>query len=918
MSQTSTTDIIVNSDLSAHVTAAWVEKWLSDFSNRVGKVWPLQTVNACNPLAAYEHLPFQTALDQAMQELDFSSEVSLSVFKRLYQEQAFTDQDIEAVLAADEHLWLNHTIDYQLEKITYRKLLLIELQAALKKGDSGQSTEKRSHLNWPAEAEQALERAISIWCQDHMPTDELHSGPCISIHPRHMTWINEQAVKWLAAYMDEGQAAWTMPGKQQSFRQAWRDLVVVDGQIPRGMKAPLNTLISQWIQPNLPAIEAIAQLGIENGLNASQLAQWMDTHLRQLPGWAGYIHYCQSNDSHASTLLADYLLTRLLYHLAGAPLDWGPMEADSSNALAQNVSAYMKRLQALYDSALSQSISCTVFTDNLRENLPAWMAYCNTVTPGQQLTYLMAALEHSQQTPLAARLAQAFSNESSSTEKHAPDAQAVFCIDVRSEPYRKHLETMGAIQTYGFAGFFGLPIARVPYAGAEPVSLCPVLLEPKYHIPEAPPSMLKQSVLTDWLRQGVHSRHQWIYALKKIKREPFTTFSYVEGFGLVHAFTMLKDSFASLPLGRLHQNLQNRIQSLLGLKPQLHMETQGPNGQKTGIPLPDQIELAKGTLKMMGLRQPYAEFVIVCGHEAQAYNNAYASSLDCGACGANGGGFNALALCQLLNQPEVREALEQQGIHIPERTRFIAAVHNTTTDTVRFLNPEIMSSEQQARFKKIQAIFEEATIRNRLARQQRLKQHAVVSSPFNLVSVSYDWSQTRPEWGLSKNQAFIIGDRETTRSLDLEGRCFLHSYDWQSDMDASVLTMIMTAPLVVGAWINLQYDFSTLDAQRFGSGPKYLHNPVGLFGTYLGNASDLQVGLPYESLFANDGSPYHYPQRLSAFITAPLSRVQAIIQSHSRIRDLIHNEWIHLTVFDPETKTTVQFQQGFWQAVTLG
>ena len=45
--------------------------------------------------------------------------------------------------------------------------------------------------------------------------------------------------------------------------------------------------------------------------------------------------------------------------------------------------------------------------------------------------------------------------------------------------------------------------------------------------------------------------------------------------------------------------------------------------------------------------------------------------------------------------------------------------------------------------------------------------------PSMWTAVSADWSQVRPEWGLSSNTAFIIGRRDLTKDLTSSGRVFL-------------------------------------------------------------------------------------------------------------------------------------------------
>ena len=156
-----------------------------------------------------------------------------------------------------------------------------------------------------------------------------------------------------------------------------------------------------------------------------------------------------------------------------------------------------------------------------------------------------------------------------------------------------------------------------------------------------------------------------------------------------------------------------------------------------------------------------------------------------------------------------------------------------------------------------------------------------------------------------------------TKGLNLQGRTFLHSYNPADDPEGAILERIMTAPLIVGQWINMEHYFSAVDPWFWGSGSKVIHNVVSGVGVMLGRQSDLQTGLPVQTV-NNGATHYHEPMRLLTLIEAPAARISAVIAKHSLLQGLFHNEWLNVVALDPSTFAFERYTaSGVWEPVTM-
>ena len=498
-------------------------------------------------------------------------------------------------------------------------------------------------------------------------------------------------------------------------------------------------------------------------------------------------------------------------------------------------------------------------------------------TPDQLVdAALQDAAERAAQRRLAARLA----GPSAPAPAARPEAQAAFCIDVRSEVFRRALEaTAPGVRTLGFAGFFGLPLRHRAFASDAAEARAPVLLVPALESRATDPEGADAST---------RLRRRAVRAWGRFKLAAVSSFAFVEAAGPLYVPKLLRDA------GGLGASA-------------------APDPAPGLDPMPDakaRTDAAETVLRAMSLTDGFARVVLIAGHGATARNNPHLAALQCGACGGFSGEVNARLLAGLLNDAAVRDGLVARGIAVPEDTLFVAGLHDTTTDAVTLFEDHA-SPGHDADLARLRGHLDGAGALARTERAARLPRAARAG---DVPRRARDWAETRPEWALAGCSAFVAAPRARTAGRDLEGRAFLHDYDWRADEGFAVLELILTAPVVVASWISLQYYGSTVAPETFGAGNKLLHNVTGGVGVVEGNGGLLRAGLPWQSV--HDGARLvHDPLRLAVIVEAPREAIENILARHPEVGALFDNGWLHLSAMGPDGALTRRGRGGGWSAV---
>lgn len=798
---------------------------LNRVQEKLSPVWPLKDYVAVNPYSGYSDQGFLAARTSLRKVSDLETLMPMAYYSEQYAAGLLCREDIDAAL--DELV---------ADGVAGAERIDVDQIIGLLRQSGRPSPAADTPLARSDNPDRAL-RTFAEFLDRHMGSD----------------WsrlILDEISKHCASHYDQGQSLWQSPWRHLPLYGAWQAAMKHD----RNFEMLGGSGIRELATSLPPQAEAALEVLLKKlGVPAELWEDFLACESLAMPGWSAWANYqcvqAQRRGEQCSDL-AGLLAIRLAYEVAlanrfGFRVDWAS--------------------EAKTEDFLGQAASLTADRDLLRYAL----LKASEIAFRQQLLEGLRARE----------------GKATAHDDERLLAQMVFCIDVRSERMRRHLEASSQeIETFGFAGFFGMPIEFVELGESTGRSQVPILLSPQFRVHEEvdednatiTQDVIKQRSVVRFLRKT------WKY----FQSSAASCFSFVETAGLFYGLQLLARTIGSGAAGSnrfdgVAKHDWNRIAPTLG-----GLDEQGVCASR-------QVAMAESVLRGVGILDGFARLIVLCGHGSQTENNPLQAGLDCGACGGHSGEPNARFAARLLNQGHVRQALAQRGIEIPQDTHFVAALHNTTTDEIEFFDTHHIPASHLRDLEKLRSIAQDATDRTRLERLPLLPGQ----KPDDLIRRSRDWSEVRPEWGLAGNAAFIAAPRELTKAVSLDGRAFLHSYDYRSDAGFAVLEQIMTAPLIVANLINMQYYASTVDPTHFGSGNKTVHNVVGRFGVFSGNGGDLLTGLPWQSV--HDGRRYqHHALRLLAVIAAPREAIEAVIAKHDVVAKLLNNAWLQLVAID--------------------
>jgi uncharacterized protein YbcC (UPF0753/DUF2309 family) len=872
-----------------------------------------------NTLHAFEDEPFEEAVIRASRLFGTEPFLTESRYRQELARGRIRSGDLAAVLDAD----LGDRGGELLAggRVTLRTLLFALLEHEVRQEDD-------VAVRWTLTESSAVDAgdAAELWhaCVEaislsrpvvmHVRPPVRHRDLVRAIDPSLDTdaLVHPQLIRWCAAYLDQGVAAWPMPGRG-------RGLLATVADIYSGSFGPTEPWAARLPQAlaairGRDCIDVIAAEIDRLGVPPDEESELITRSLLALRGWAGMIRHFEERPDRAPVeavpaRLADFLALRLVLDRIAA--EWVAPRFGRAGDLPglwtelrdryppRRGLGTVARAYLIFQVARLVGLSAHDIR-GLDEN--EMMRFERAITgfdpvTRRRLFHLAYERRHRIEVldALAAHVGVAVPPEAASGR---PVLQAIFCIDERCESFRRHLEEQDpGYETFGTAGFFAVPMYYRGVDDWHTQPLCPIVIRPQHTVVESPVDEAAGR-LESWrrLRRGVG---RLAGGMTKGSRTLIRGSLFAAVGGAIAAIPLV----ARVAFPRLSAKLGRRAVEIArrGIPTRLELERSDPaplpDGTLAGFDVEEMAQIVRRVLEDIGLTRRFARLVAVIGHGSSSRNNPHESAYDCGACGGGRGGPNARAFALMANDPRVRERLAATGLSIPADTRFIGALQDTCADAVVFFDESLLPESHRGDMQRLVAAIDRACAANAQERCRRFETAPLDVSPADALrhveERSNDLAQVRPELGHATNAVCVIGRRWRTRGLFLDRRAFLVSYDPADDADGAILARTLAAVGPVGAGINLEYLFSTVDSIGYGSGTKLPHNITGLIGVMDGHASDLRTGLPWQMV------EIHEPVRLLIVIDAPQERILAAAAQLPAVRKLVVNHWVQLAAWDP-------------------
>ncbi|HJZ77750.1 MAG TPA: DUF2309 domain-containing protein [Vicinamibacterales bacterium] len=723
-------------------------------------------------------------------------------------------------------------------------------------------------------------------------------------------WIHPPLVRFLAGYLDQGLAHWSMPERGRGIHGAFLEIYGTSLSAHCGGWArALPGLVDDDRSSGRSALESIAHSLSELGVADDERTDYLGAELLALRGWAGIVRQIEERPDRVpardlTVTLRGYLAVRLLFERAA--LDEAARQLRFGGSLSEmrgwleprlprpQAPTSIERAWPLFHVAQLCGLDASIVEQWTASQVAALESELKDLDGGRRRRLLHQAFERA----IRHRLYDALAHHAPQEKPQPPLFQAVFCLDEREESLRRHLEEVEpACETFSTAGFFNIAMYHQGASDAHPRPLCPVAIRPDHYVAEIEPdgdrfaqrSRRLQRRAAGFLGYNVHlgsrlpvrgavlmTAFGWLSLVPLVLRVVFPWLS--------SRWRRVQETSIAAPHTRLQLDRQDRPP---------------PIGTYSGFTVREMADIVRRVLEDIGIRDRLSPLVLVVGHGSISVNNPHESAHDCGACGGGRGGPNARAFAQMANDARVRHLLASEGLLIAPTTWFVGAQRNTCNNDVTFFDEDLIPSGHQRAFAQVTDAIE--TTRRREAHERCRRFDAVPQWYPPLAALAHvegraaDLAQPRPEYGHATNAFCVIGRRSRTRGLFLDRRAFLVSYDPTQDHDGAILARIMAAVVPVVAGISLEYYFSYVDPSGYGSGTKLPHNVTSLLGVMDGAQSDLRTGLPWQMV------EIHEPTRLAIVVEGARGRIRRIVENNPAIDRLVRNRWIWLACLSTDS-----------------